>query len=362
MRQLGEMLRQVFHGVIRRFEEQGVSPPRGTERVELHHNMQRDDIDIRIDFDNGWRQIVNIPFHIMYELRDLQRRGGRSAAHQLTRDVSRLYAEMYETWYAEIGVRRARDQLREAQENGDPPDRIQELTEIYYLERENVRNHQNMVDPPIFGVDLASGPDQTYITHWGGRGDGRRWRDNVVTEQLAGPESAFTIERLQEAIRILDAAPIAQRMFDYDRMRRDLYESYFYDDSATKKAKDKAFKLLKENLTKEQLACYEKNQYFEVTGGKSGTRYRIKHGRQMNIEVLDKAGIKTHGLCFLPVGGLVEGDCMLAQKNALELFEEEALKVANVIGGPPRMAPGSLNYADHFAVYGTIVVDPWRGD
>jgi hypothetical protein len=31
----------------------------------------------------------------------------------------------------------------------------------------------------------------------------------------------------------------------------------------------------------------------------------------------------------LPRGGLAAGDVMLAQKNALELFESEALKVAN---------------------------------
>ena len=34
-------------------------------------------------------------------------------------------------------------------------------------------------------------------------------------------------------------------------------------------------------------------------------------------------------LCFMPEGGLVVGDMMLAQKLALELFESDALEVAN---------------------------------
>lgn len=49
----------------------------------------------------------------------------------------------------------------------------------------------------------------------------------------------------------------------------------------------------------------------------------------MNIEQLDAKGNRVCGWCFLPVGALVTGDCMLAQKTALELFEAEALKVAN---------------------------------
>lgn len=83
------------------------------------------------------------------------------------------------------------------------------------------------------------------------------------------------------------------------------------------------------NLSPEQRASYEKNNYFDVKGGSSGKTYRIRHGRQMNIEQLDAKGSRVCGWCFLPQGGLVAGDCMLAQKTALELFETEALKVAN---------------------------------
>jgi len=43
-------------------------------------------------------------------------------------------------------------------------------------------------------------------------------------------------------------------------------------------------------------------------------------------------------LCFMPEGDLVVGDMMLAQKLALELFESEALKVANEM--PPHFSIG----------------------
>ena len=49
----------------------------------------------------------------------------------------------------------------------------------------------------------------------------------------------------------------------------------------------------------------------------------------MNVDVYDKAGKRIHMLCFKPEGRLPIGDVMLAQKIALELFERDALGVAN---------------------------------
>ena len=66
-----------------------------------------------------------------------------------------------------------------------------------------------------------------------------------------------------------------------------------------------------------------------VTGGETGKCYRIRRGHQMNVEELDKNGKRRHVLCFMPEGHLAQGDVMLAQKIALELFEFEALKIAN---------------------------------
>ena len=102
-----------------------------------------------------------------------------------------------------------------------------------------------------------------------------------------------------------------------------------FGDSAGKEAEVRGLRLLKENLTPVQRKQYAKQRCFEVIGGQSGRRYRIRHGRLMNIEQLDKKGRRVCGWCFFPKGRLVAGDVMLAQKLALELFEAEALQVAN---------------------------------
>ncbi len=91
----------------------------------------------------------------------------------------------------------------------------------------------------------------------------------------------------------------------------------------------RAIQLLKQNLSPLQLQQYEWDRSFEVIGGRTGLRYRIRHDYQMNVERLDAAGSRTHLLCFMPKGGLAIGDILLAQKLALELFEDEAIRVAN---------------------------------
>ena len=96
-------------------------------------------------------------------------------------------------------------------------------------------------------------------------------------------------------------------------------------------AQSRAIQLLKRHLTPEQRAQYEKHCYFYVSGGNSGRIYRIRHGAQLNVEQLDKRGKRIGVLCFMPEGGLAVGDIMLAQKVALELFETEALQIANTM-------------------------------
>jgi len=102
-----------------------------------------------------------------------------------------------------------------------------------------------------------------------------------------------------------------------------------YLDERRSEAHERGMRLLKENLTPGQLQQYSRYGYFEVVGGKTGKRYRIRHGRSMNIDQLDKNGRRVCGWCFFPEGNLVTGDVMLAQKVALELFESDALKIAN---------------------------------
>jgi hypothetical protein len=87
--------------------------------------------------------------------------------------------------------------------------------------------------------------------------------------------------------------------------------------------------LLTEKLTpiqRDQLALF---RYFEVIGGDTGTRYRIHLRDQLNVEAPDARGRRVRMLCFMPKGHLPVGDMMLAQKIALELFEKDALRIAN---------------------------------
>jgi hypothetical protein len=100
-------------------------------------------------------------------------------------------------------------------------------------------------------------------------------------------------------------------------------------DVGSKRAQERGLKLLRDNLTPLQRQQYEKFGYFDVLGGNTGKRYRIRHGRQMNIDQLDKNGRRVCGWCFFPQGNLVSGDIMLAQKMALELYEVETLRIAN---------------------------------
>src|SRR5260370_8114152 len=99
----------------------------------------------------------------------------------------------------------------------------------------------------------------------------------------------------------------------------------------------RGLKLLKEWLSPEQLAQYDANGYFEVTGCHSGTRYRIHHGTAMNIYELDREGRARAGWCFIPKACLVAGDVMLAQKIALETAERGALAIPNTftLARPP---------------------------
>jgi hypothetical protein len=91
----------------------------------------------------------------------------------------------------------------------------------------------------------------------------------------------------------------------------------------------RAMRLLNKKLSDAQRDQYERCGYFEVMGGTTGNRYRIRTGNQMNVEQLDKNGRPVSLLCFMPEGCLPIGDTMLAQKFVLELFEGDALRTAN---------------------------------
>ena len=107
------------------------------------------------------------------------------------------------------------------------------------------------------------------------------------------------------------------------RLLRNYFREVFRSESERR-----GIKLLREWLSAEQLAQFEKHEYFEVTGCHSGKRYRIRYGTGTNIHELDQDGQPKFGWCFVPNEPLVPGDVMLAQKIALETDELSALAIA----------------------------------
>ena len=113
-------------------------------------------------------------------------------------------------------------------------------------------------------------------------------------------------------------------------------------------AESRADRLLIGNLSVAQRAQFERCAYFEVTGGVTGTRYRIRRGHQMNVEELDQKGRRVRLLCFVPEGRVPVADVMLAQKIALELFEPAAIRVAHRSMWDDTLA-GEIRIARRFA-------------
>ena len=117
-------------------------------------------------------------------------------------------------------------------------------------------------------------------------------------------------------------------MASFRQSLRELLRSFSAIDPSTERS-TRGMQLLTRNLSLAQRKQYAMHGYFDVTGSDTGKRYRIRHGCLMNVEQLDPKGRCIQLLCFTPIGRLPVGDIMLAQKIALELFESDALRVAN---------------------------------
>jgi hypothetical protein len=92
---------------------------------------------------------------------------------------------------------------------------------------------------------------------------------------------------------------------------------------------ERGLRLLRSWLSPEQTQQWDALSEFEVVGSHTGTRYRIRCGKVMNVHELDRAGNIIAHWCFGPKGDLAMGDVVLAQKIALETMEGEALRKAN---------------------------------
>jgi hypothetical protein len=98
---------------------------------------------------------------------------------------------------------------------------------------------------------------------------------------------------------------------------------------ATPEINTRARELLLSKLTAEQRETFERNNWFVVEGGSTGTHYRLEgHTLTANIVVLvdDRP---THRLCGHCDRSIPMSDQLLAQKLMLELDESEFLRIAN---------------------------------
>jgi hypothetical protein len=129
----------------------------------------------------------------------------------------------------------------------------------------------------------------------------------------------------------LRQVPIAWRS-SLEKVRR-LYVRH--NDENTPEAR--GLRLLRTWLSPSQLEQFNAKGHFDVIGCDTGTRYRIYFGTSLNVHELDDAGRLKMGWCFLPEGGLVPGDVMLAQKIGLETSELHASSVAVRYLPPPLM-------------------------
>lgn len=238
-------------------------------------------------------------------------------------DIRSLYSRLYEDELLRRGMEPARRQLRAMIEGGASPPMIESFARAMSVREDHLRRYHRSGDVPLYryGVDPGRpGSDRTTVTV--------RARDVRRADMIeAAPVDAHAWAGL--------AAQHRAYMLDELGLTFGL-PGLFSGPQVDPKAEARGLTLLKAWLAPEQRADYEKHRHFEVTGGASGKRYRIRHGRQMNIDELDAEGRKVCGWCFLPEGQLVAGDVMLAQKIALETGELAALQVANRIGNVPQ--------------------------
>lgn len=166
---------------------------------------------------------------------------------------------------------------------------------------------------PLAADWARPGDDRTVVyTYGGGRRQGRLQAQFVTAqERLINETFAVPAQYLGEA----------QRQFFGDNFRQTI--------AVRQEAEARGEKLLREWLSPEQLAQFERGGSFEVSGCHSGKRYRIVRDSSYNILELGADGAVVAKWCVVPAGGLVMGDTMLAQKIALETDERAALKVAN---------------------------------
>lgn len=99
-------------------------------------------------------------------------------------------------------------------------------------------------------------------------------------------------------------------------------------------ARERAILLLRESLSDRQRGELAEKGHFTLTVHDSKTQerrhYRIRKGREGNVDRVDENGKRLHGYCIHPAIRCPDEDTMLAQKLMLEGGQEqEFLQIAN---------------------------------
>lgn len=99
------------------------------------------------------------------------------------------------------------------------------------------------------------------------------------------------------------------------------------------KARERAEKLLRENLDDQQIEELDTKGHFHLESIQANgerRKYRINRGRARNVQLISPEGAVLRTYCAHPVEDVPDADTMLAQKLYLEGAEEEFLRIANV--------------------------------
>jgi hypothetical protein len=313
-------LARIVADEIRHFLRRQGPRPRMLEHARLDYNVSGDRSELTLILVDGTDWHVRLGHFARY---------GAGDRRQFSIDCVRLYSQLYEDHLLELQLRASRENLDRFLAIAPNPDEAWAACRQHeQLERHLRRNHGVRRDNPMMVSPISN---------------------QTETE----PPGTLTMETIRRAMRQLRMPTDRELRYDFrpggitwaDQVG-DFGVAYGGPFATSEvggpQAQARALALLKANLSPQQLAQYEREQYFEVIGGDSGKRYRIRHGRQMNIDELDGNGERVCGWCFLPQGGLAAGDVMLGQKIALECDESKALEVANQFGGGVPLPPSYL--------------------
>jgi hypothetical protein len=123
----------------------------------------------------------------------------------------------------------------------------------------------------------------------------------------------------------LSAAQREQREADNERWRLQREERA----RKREEADTRAAELLMDHLTEEQKGDMQRDGFFFVQSKRPGRKYRLRHGRMGNVDVMEEGRV-LHRLCAHPAVDVPNEDTRLAQKLMLEHMEDVFIGKANV--------------------------------